>query len=246
MLPHLVAASITPIQDCDEVFNYWEPSHYLNHGYGFQTWEYSPVYAIRSWTYAGLHSAIIAPAIYLMSSLGGKDYQFFFLRSALGIICALCETRLFQVMSKTTSPRMALLFMLIMITSSGMFHASIAYLPSSFSMYTAMLGIADFMEWRSGKYRSRAFLWFAVGAILGWPFAAALVFPFVVMELSDTFQNGRINQFARDIVATANRSIGLAVSLIDPAPVESFFLILNRLHKLLSIGHSMENWCVFH
>lgn len=28
------------IHDCDEVFNYWEPLHYLLYGYGLQTWEY--------------------------------------------------------------------------------------------------------------------------------------------------------------------------------------------------------------
>lgn len=35
------------IADCDEVFNYWEPLHLLLYGSGFQTWEYSPLYAIR-------------------------------------------------------------------------------------------------------------------------------------------------------------------------------------------------------
>ena len=28
------------IHDCDEVYNYWEPLHYLLYGYGKQTWEY--------------------------------------------------------------------------------------------------------------------------------------------------------------------------------------------------------------
>ena len=38
------------------VFNFWEPLHYLDRGYGFQTWETSPVYAIRSWAYILLHT----------------------------------------------------------------------------------------------------------------------------------------------------------------------------------------------
>lgn len=33
------------------MYNYWEPLHYLTRGKGFQTWEYSPVYAIRSYAY---------------------------------------------------------------------------------------------------------------------------------------------------------------------------------------------------
>lgn len=54
----LVSAWFAPIQDCDETFNYWEPTHYLSHGYGLQTWEYSPDYAIRSWLYIGLHAIV--------------------------------------------------------------------------------------------------------------------------------------------------------------------------------------------
>jgi alpha-1,2-mannosyltransferase len=54
----MVAALFAPIQDCDETFNYWEPTHYLSHGYGLQTWEYSPDYAIRSWLYIALHALV--------------------------------------------------------------------------------------------------------------------------------------------------------------------------------------------
>ena len=53
---NLVSAAFAPIQDCDETFNYWEPTHYLSHGYGLQTWEYSPTYAIRSWLYVVFHA----------------------------------------------------------------------------------------------------------------------------------------------------------------------------------------------
>lgn len=64
------AAMYSNIQDCDEgekslldiipclmsaVFNFWEPLHYLHRGYGFQTWETAPIYAIRSWAYILLH-----------------------------------------------------------------------------------------------------------------------------------------------------------------------------------------------
>ena len=36
----LVSTYYNIIHDCDEVFNYWEPLHYLLYGYGLQTWEY--------------------------------------------------------------------------------------------------------------------------------------------------------------------------------------------------------------
>lgn len=53
---NVISAAFAPIQDCDETFNYWEPTHYLSHGYGLQTWEYSPDYAIRSWLYIVFHA----------------------------------------------------------------------------------------------------------------------------------------------------------------------------------------------
>ena len=53
---NIIAALYAPIQDCDETFNYWEPTHYLSHHYGLETWEYSPQYAIRSWLYISLHA----------------------------------------------------------------------------------------------------------------------------------------------------------------------------------------------
>lgn len=35
--------------------------HYLLHGTGFQTWEYSPAYGIRSYAYILLHSLPLLP-----------------------------------------------------------------------------------------------------------------------------------------------------------------------------------------
>lgn len=34
------SSAVNIVHDCDEVFNYWEPLHYVLHGYGMQTWEY--------------------------------------------------------------------------------------------------------------------------------------------------------------------------------------------------------------
>lgn len=37
------------------VFNFFEPLHYFQYNSGFQTWELSPQFAIRSWAYVLLH-----------------------------------------------------------------------------------------------------------------------------------------------------------------------------------------------
>jgi alpha-1,2-mannosyltransferase len=37
--------------DCDETFNYWEVVHFLLYQFGFQTWEYSNEFALRTYAY---------------------------------------------------------------------------------------------------------------------------------------------------------------------------------------------------
>jgi alpha-1,2-mannosyltransferase len=194
-LPHLFAVIQSPIPDCDEVFNYWEPSHYLNHGYGMQTWEYSPEYAIRSWTYAAVHAVIIFPITLIAPYIGGKSVEFYFLRLIFALVSSICEMNLFYTISHTLSYRIALLFMLIASTSTGMFHASVAYLPSTFAMYTTMLGTASFMDWTGGPKTAAGITWFALGSLIGWPFAAALIIPFMAMELMLVFSGASLTSF---------------------------------------------------
>ncbi|KAI1412266.1 glycosyltransferase family 22 protein [Hypoxylon sp. FL1857] len=180
LIANFISALYAPIQDCDETFNYWEPTHYLSHGYGLQTWEYSPDYAIRSWFYVGLH-AIVGNFRRLLPQ-STKLAEFYFIRYALAFICSLCQVLLFRVVSFTLNPRIGLFFLMITVMSPGNFHASTAYLPSSFAMYTSLLGAAAFMNWRGGLKTSWGIWWFAVGGILGWPFASALCAPFLLEE----------------------------------------------------------------
>lgn len=92
LLIRFCAAMYTAISDCDEgeapsrslslalsgrvltsqsrvVFNYWDPLHYLVHGKGFQTWEYSPEFSIRSYFYLLIH----AGPSYTLKLLGFED-----------------------------------------------------------------------------------------------------------------------------------------------------------------------------
>ncbi|KAF2495529.1 hypothetical protein BU16DRAFT_550235 [Lophium mytilinum] len=209
---HLIAALYAPIQDCDEVFNYWEPTHYLNHGSGLQTWEYSPEYAIRSWTYAGIHASVIG--IWKMVPFSSKYTEFYILRIALALVCALCETRLCSTISRTINPRVAMFFLMIMAFSPGMFHASAAYLPSSFAMYTTMLGFSAFMDWRGGLRTAEGIFWFAFGGLIGWPFSTALVLPFLVEEAILAGVTGQIwDAFLRVLDGTARSFIVLIIQI---------------------------------
>ena len=69
--------------------------------------------------------------------------------------------------------------MMAMVFSPGMFNASAAFLPSSFAMYTTMLGMSAFMNWRGGLKTAIGIFWFALGGVLGWPFSMALCAPFL-------------------------------------------------------------------
>ncbi len=104
------------------------------------------------------------------------------MRYALAFGCALCQTLMFRVVSTTLNPRIGFFFLLATVCSPGNFHASSAYLPSSFAMYMVMVGAASFMDWRGGLKTSWGIFWFAVGGVLGWPFAAALCAPFLFEE----------------------------------------------------------------
>jgi alpha-1,2-mannosyltransferase len=108
--------------------------------------------------------------------------EFYFVRYVLALVCALCQTLLFRIVSTTLNPRIGLFFLMALVLSPGNFHASTAYLPSSFAMYMSMLGAAAFMNWRGGLKTSQGIFWFAVGGVLGWPFAAALCLPFLIEE----------------------------------------------------------------
>ncbi|PYH64243.1 dolichyl-P-Man:Man(6)GlcNAc(2)-PP-dolichol alpha-1,2-mannosyltransferase [Aspergillus vadensis CBS 113365] len=180
IITNVISALYAPIQDCDEVFNFWEPTHYLNHGYGLQTWEYSPVYSIRSWLYVSTHALVGKIGSFALSS---KSAEFYAIRCFLAPVCAACETRLYSAICRTLSPRIGLLFLLVVAFTPGMFHASTAFLPSSFTMYMSMLGLTAFLDWRGGQKTAQGIMWFGLGAIVGWPFAGALVLPLLLEEV---------------------------------------------------------------
>jgi alpha-1,2-mannosyltransferase len=183
-----------PIQDCDETFNYWEPLHYLNHGYGLQTWEYSPEFSIRSWAYILIH-AIPAKLIGWLGQ--SKTTDFYGLRIILALICAATETRLYSAICRTLNPRIGVFYLMIVVFAPGFFYASAAFLPSSFAMYTSTLGLTAFMDWQGGAKTATGIMWFGIGALLGWPFAGALIIPFVIEDwmvaiwMSNTFETFR-------------------------------------------------------
>ncbi|KUI68276.1 Alpha-1,2-mannosyltransferase alg9 [Cytospora mali] len=209
---NLFSALFNPIQDCDETFNFWEPTHYLSHGYGFQTWEWSPEYGIRDWFYVLPHA--IVGSLRRLLPQSSKLGEFYFVRYVLAFACALCQTLLYRVVSLTIHPRIGVLFTLALVLSPGNFHASTAYLPTSFAMYTAMLGAAAFMNWIGGTKTATGIAWFAAGGIIGWPFSMALCAPFLLEEaLLAVMALGDTQRFTT-VVKRVALGVGAAVGIL--------------------------------
>lgn len=184
VIVRLYCALTMIISDCDETFNYWEPLNLLFRGFGKETWEYSPDYAIRSYFYLVPYYLATSP-LRDFAKLTGKKlppyYYFYFIR----IVC-LCgftsftEITLFKSVRENISTESARWFLLISSISAGMAHASSALLPSSFAMNWVTLGTAfalsTFKNSNSNSSRSNiyAICSFLISGLVGWPFTLAL------------------------------------------------------------------------
>ena len=89
----LSAAVWSGVSDCDETFNYWEPSHHLLYGQGLQTWEYEPRFALRSYLYLQLH--LLPARLYTALLQPNPMMVFYFLRCLLALLCSLAEVKIF-------------------------------------------------------------------------------------------------------------------------------------------------------
>ncbi|KAH9486228.1 Alpha-1,2-mannosyltransferase ALG9 [Psilocybe cubensis] len=217
-LIRISGAMYSNINDCDEVFNFWEPLHFLDQGYGFQTWELSPVYALRSWAYILLHA--LPPRIGNIIVAGDKRAAFFGVRIFLGAISVLVEAKLYRAITERINERVGRYFFFIMLFNAGMWNSATAFLPSTFAMYTTALAFsyACIPSSTGNKRRTlAATVIFALGGIVGWPFALALAIPFIFEELfvygADTVTPENWNSwFAGRVIRLAGA--GLTASLI--------------------------------
>ncbi|KAJ3844927.1 glycosyltransferase family 22 protein [Lentinula raphanica] len=184
LLVRVSGAMYSNIDDCDEVYNFWEPLHFFDRGYGFQTWETSPQYAIRSWAYILLH--ILPTTVARFLAQNEKRVAFFAVRIFLAILSSFTEVTLYRKVYEKVNHRVGRYLFFILLFNAGMWNASAAFLPSSFAMYTGTQAFAYSIAPSSSRQPMRtlyATLLYATGAIVGWPFALALAIPFVIEEL---------------------------------------------------------------
>lgn len=159
------------VTDCDQTFNYEEPTHYMLYGTGLQTWEYAPQYALRSYAYTGIH-ALIGWAVGAAWA-ADKIAVFHRIHIVLALTSALCESLWVVALARRVSPRLAWLTMAGLVASAGMLHAAPAYLPSTFTMCGLLL---SWSFWLRGQLGPCIFS-VVVALGVGWPFAVVAVVP---------------------------------------------------------------------
>uniref|UniRef100_A0A1A9WGU7 Mannosyltransferase n=1 Tax=Glossina brevipalpis TaxID=37001 RepID=A0A1A9WGU7_9MUSC len=170
----LCSAICADISDCDEIYNYWEPLHYIIYGQGLQTWEYSPQYALRSYTYILLQG--VPGWIYERLFHPTPILIFYMVRCMLGFGCALMERFMYKSICQEFGVHIGRLWLIFQLFSAGMFISSTALLPSSFAMY---FGCAALAAWWQQMYALSVFF-VAIATLLGWPFAVLMGLPIAI------------------------------------------------------------------
>ena len=171
MSARLCAAFWSSISDCDETFNYWEPTHFLFFGKGHQTWEYDPAFSLRSYLYLLVHG--LPGYLYNILFEPNRMYILYLIRCLLALMSSLCEVYFYQGVAREVGVNVGRLTLGFLLLSAGMFISSTAFLPSSTSMFLLMLSHG---AWFNQSYALAIFAT-ALSTFLSWPFAALLGAP---------------------------------------------------------------------
>uniref|UniRef100_A0A7N1A7V4 Mannosyltransferase n=1 Tax=Kalanchoe fedtschenkoi TaxID=63787 RepID=A0A7N1A7V4_KALFE len=192
-----MSATSNIIHDCDEVFNYWEPLHFLLYRSGFQTWEYSSQFALRSYLYILFHKLVALPASWLFPE--DKVKVFVAVRLFLAFLSVVSDSVLVIALARKYGNRLASYTLAMLCLTSGCFFASTSFLPSSFSMYAMSLSSGLFLL---DKY-AMAVVVAAIGAALGWPFSVLAFLPITIYSLTKKFKQTFIWATAVSLVLLA-------------------------------------------
>eukprot|EP01117_Protostelium_nocturnum_P006465 TRINITY_DN2327_c0_g2_i4.p1 TRINITY_DN2327_c0_g2~~TRINITY_DN2327_c0_g2_i4.p1 ORF type:complete len:453 (-),score=40.07 TRINITY_DN2327_c0_g2_i4:251-1609(-) len=97
----------------------------------------------------------------------------------LGTISAFCETFFYSSVTHYFGSKIGLFTFLFLFSSPGMFIASTAYLPSSFSMLFLMVAFGFWMKDKLGM----AVFCVAGATLMGWPFCVVLALPLAIHSI---------------------------------------------------------------
>ncbi|KAL7143428.1 hypothetical protein ABFS83_08G190000 [Erythranthe nasuta] len=192
-----MSASSNIIHDCDEVFNYWEPLHFILYKSGFQTWEYSSEFALRSYLYILFHNIVAWPASWWFGE--EKVRVFYAVRMFLGLLSVVSDAALVVALSRKYGKRLASYALAMLCLASGCYFASTSLLPSSFSMYAMSLSSALFLFDKPAAAVAVA----AIGVILGWPFSLLAFLPVTIFSLHRRFKRAFLSGVVTSVALLA-------------------------------------------
>lgn len=175
--------SVNICLDTDETYGYWEPLHFLLHGSGMQTWEYSPDFAIRTYAFV----LPLTPIAGIATAFGLDKIQYFFIcKCILGVLFALSTKQYIYSLQNTMGNRIALLSLVLLLCSPGQFFCATALLPSAVCASLVML---SFSSWLMKKY-TMSILYGSIAVIWsGWPFVGVLFAPLGLYMLVDVWSH---------------------------------------------------------
>ncbi|XP_077288561.1 alpha-1,2-mannosyltransferase Alg9 isoform X2 [Arctopsyche grandis] len=162
------------ISDCDEVFNYWEPIHYLVYGWGLQTWEYSAAAALRSYTSLWLVGGPSAVVATITST--APPALLYLTRCLLALAAATGDLFFYKSVCQEFGVHIGRMWLAFSLTSAGGFIAGAAMLPSAWCCTLTSLALA---AWWKHNY-PLAIIFTALSALIGWPFAGLLGLPIAI------------------------------------------------------------------
>jgi alpha-1,2-mannosyltransferase len=175
VLVRLLSVFYAPIDDCDEVFNYWEPLKMQHLGPpALQTWEYSPSYALRSYAYTGVYSLFL-----FLLHLPQGPLMFYAVR-LLNVGLFTTSELLFSSSFKHLLG-FGRVYLLVSALSVGLFQATPAFLPSSTCM---ILSVFVWFFWKRGNDSTAILLSLVSVLITAWPFASVIYVGFAVDVVS--------------------------------------------------------------
>ena len=169
MLPHADTALSMRLRNTKSA----KSTPFLITNYGFQTWQYAPQYALRSYSYLLPYGAIGKALSLIPITHSSSIIIFYSLRIILSLSRALCELYFSRSLTPWFGAQTSLFTFLFLTLSPGMFNCGAAYLPQQFVLCTVCLSFGSLFR----EKRKYAILWMGIAALIGWPFIVFLAVP---------------------------------------------------------------------
>ncbi len=169
---------------------------------------------------------------------------------SLGLVSTVCEAKFYRSIVENVNNHVGRYTLALLVFNTGMWSAStgeiietfpikrtlnppVAFLPSSFSMMFNALAFSFAMKLPSRLDNQRTYLavaCFAIGGILGWPFALAIAIPFVIEEIF-VFGKDKIKADAR-----ATWMVGRLVRLVQGGLLASLIAVGSSIRRKTNLN----------